>query len=252
MNKFLEFQKRVSPIIKDATNPFFKSKYADINTLLATIRPVLNELGIVIIQPLMVMDGKNVLCTHIFDGENSKNDTIQTSNLMAESSIIIPDNLDPQKIGSAITYYRRYSLQALLLLEAEDDDAEGTKGNGHKPEVKPKDRNYTEEANNCKTIDELKSWYKELPPALQTTFKKLVTNRKEELLALQLPSVNDKPDIIKQAIINLTTKTFKRDIKLVEDLVDKAKDGKPEYIAMVNAKLTELKIKDYQFSVLPF
>src|ERR1017187_7409040 len=202
MSKFLEFQKRVEPIIKDATNPFYKSKYADINSLLATIKPVLNELGIVIIQPLGVQDGKNILTTEVLDCEVDG-----AYKLLAKSSIILPDISDPQKIGSAITYYRRYSLQALLLLEAEDDDGEGTKGNGLKPEPKqsdkPKDKNLTEEANQCKTIEDLQRWYKGLSVVDQNIAKAVTKNRKEELLALSLPSVNDKPDILLQTINTL-------------------------------------------------
>ena len=117
MDKLLEFQKKVGTIKKDSTNPYFKSKYADINSLLDTVKPVLNQIGLTVIQPLEVKDGKNVLTTKVYDG------TI----LISESAIIIPDNIDPQKIGSAITYYRRYSLQSLFLLEAEDDDAESAK-----------------------------------------------------------------------------------------------------------------------------
>ena len=45
-----------------------------------------------------------------------------------ESSLLLPINLDAQKIGSAITYYRRYTLQSLLGLQAEDDD--GNKASG--------------------------------------------------------------------------------------------------------------------------
>jgi hypothetical protein len=41
-----------------------------------------------------------------------------------ESTTVLPEQTDPQKVGSAITYFRRYALQSLLALEAEDDDAE--------------------------------------------------------------------------------------------------------------------------------
>ena len=121
MNKLLEFQKEVKAISKDSKNPFYKSAYFDINTLIETIKPILNKLELVIIQPLKVIDGKNVLKTMIIDN----------SQVLAESEIIIPDIQDPQKIGSAITYYRRYSLQSLLLLEAEDDDSNATVSQGY-------------------------------------------------------------------------------------------------------------------------
>lgn len=114
MDKLLEFQKKVGAITKDETNPFFKSKYFDINGLIENIKPILNELGLVLVQPLrMSTEGKNVLTTFLMDGETN----------LLESAILLPDNIDPQKMGSAITYYRRYAIQSMLLLQAEDDDA---------------------------------------------------------------------------------------------------------------------------------
>jgi hypothetical protein len=112
-NKLLDFQKKVGVILKDSINPLFKSNYTDINALLDTIKPILNELELVLIQPLKVIDGKNILTTKLIDNNN----------VIAESEIILPDLQDPQKIGSAITYYRRYSIQSLMLLQAVDDDA---------------------------------------------------------------------------------------------------------------------------------
>jgi len=47
---------------------------------------------------------------------------------MVESSLVLPTDLDTQKIGGAITYYRRYTLVALLGLQAEDDDGNLSSG----------------------------------------------------------------------------------------------------------------------------
>jgi hypothetical protein len=112
MNKLLEFQKKVTAIKKDSKNPFFKSNYFDINSLIEAIKPIIDELELVILQPLRVVEGKNVLTTIVIDGEK----------VLTSSDIILPDLQDPQKMGSVITYYRRYSLQSLLLLQAFDDD----------------------------------------------------------------------------------------------------------------------------------
>ena len=114
MNKLLEFQKKVSAISKDSENPFFKSKYFDINKLLETIKPVMNEMGIVILQPLRNIDGKPALGTILINAEDDK--------VLLDETISLPELQDPQKMGSAITYYRRYSLQSALGLEADDDD----------------------------------------------------------------------------------------------------------------------------------
>lgn len=111
-NKLLEFQKKVSAISKDSVNPFFKSKYFDVNTVIDTIKPILNELGLVITQGFDHSNGKNLIVTKVMDGREC----------LAVSEMIIPEQADVQKLGAAITYCRRYSLVSLLLLQGEEDD----------------------------------------------------------------------------------------------------------------------------------
>lgn len=120
-NKLLEFQRMVGAISKDETNPFFKSKYFDINGLIEAIKPVLNKLDLVLVQPIVVAlssDNKNAIQTLLLDGDKT----------ILSSTFILPDNIDPQKMGSAITYYRRYAIQSMLLLQAEDDDSNVASG----------------------------------------------------------------------------------------------------------------------------
>jgi ERF superfamily protein len=113
-SKLLAVQKEVEPIKKTEDNPFFKSKYFDVNAILSALKPILNKYGLVLIQPIVILEGKNVLKTLILDADG---------NDVAESDMTLPDNLKPQEMGSAITYYRRYALQSLFALEAQDDDA---------------------------------------------------------------------------------------------------------------------------------
>ena len=108
--KLLEVQKEVGAISKDSKNPFFKSKYFDINSLIAHVQPLLEENGLLLLQP--IEDG--VQYSRVIDVESGKS---------IESGLQLPSLNDPQKLGSAITYYRRYTLQSLLGLQAEDDDA---------------------------------------------------------------------------------------------------------------------------------
>ncbi len=113
MDKILKAQLEVGKIQKDKTNPFYKSQYFDINSVLEQLLPALEKEGITVMQPLSNVDGKPALRTIVYvDGKEVINEAIP-----------LPENNDPQKIGSAITYYRRYSLQSLFLLQAEDDDA---------------------------------------------------------------------------------------------------------------------------------
>lgn len=119
--KIFSIQGKLNGIVKDAKgNPTFKSQYFDINTLIATLRPVLQENNLVLIQPLEYKD-KTVLTTRLVDVITGES---------IESSIELPNISDPQKIGGCITYYRRYSIQSLLMLEALDDDGETAVGRG--------------------------------------------------------------------------------------------------------------------------
>jgi hypothetical protein len=118
--KLLEVQKEVGAISKDSKNPFFKSKYFDINQLIEHVQPVLNDKGLLLTQPIR----DNVVYSVI--NEVDSNDFVQ-------SSLILPELNDPQKIGSCITYYRRYTLASLLGLQAEDDDANLASKKTYKP-----------------------------------------------------------------------------------------------------------------------
>lgn len=113
--KLLKVQDEVGAIKKGETNPFFKSKYFDINGLLEVVKPVLSKNNLVLIQPLNARG----LITKIIDSETGES---------IESNIELPTNPDPQKMGAIITYFRRYSLQSLLALQAEDDDGNSASG----------------------------------------------------------------------------------------------------------------------------
>ena len=102
---------------KNKKNPFYKSKYADINQLLAQVKPQAEKLGLTILQPIV----KDQVVTVIMDNESGETfPSFETTETMTGLTII---GSQPQDRGSEITYYRRYSLQSLLALEAEDVDA---------------------------------------------------------------------------------------------------------------------------------
>ena len=119
--KIGEVQQAIGKISKDKKNPFYKSSYFDINGLLDVLMPELKKQGLIVMQPISckIIDTAvvNSLMTIISDGDKA-----------VDYSMALPMNIEPQKLGSAITYYRRYSLQSLFCLSAEDDDANATKG----------------------------------------------------------------------------------------------------------------------------
>lgn len=118
--KLLAFQTEIGAIKKASKNPFFKSNYFDINTLIETIKPALEKHKLVILQPLTNVEGRPALKTMIIDSESGES---------IESTTFLTEGSKPQETGSAITYYRRYALQSFLLLEAEDDDGNSSSGN---------------------------------------------------------------------------------------------------------------------------
>jgi hypothetical protein len=108
--KLAEVKREVGKVSKNSKNPHFKNTYADLNALIDAVEPILLEKGLLMLQP--IQNGN--VNTIIIDCESSES---------IESSIALPALSDPQKLGSAITYFRRYTLQSLLSLQAEDDDA---------------------------------------------------------------------------------------------------------------------------------
>lgn len=110
----LEAQKKMGTAVKDSSNPFFKSKYADLNSIREACMPALNEQGIVVLQPTVHIDGKNFIKTLLL---HSSGESIESL-----TEIIYSKQNDAQAQGSGITYARRYGLQSLVNVGAEDDD----------------------------------------------------------------------------------------------------------------------------------
>lgn len=118
--KLFQLQQSIEAIPKDSNNPFFNSHYFDINTIINVLKPHLAKAGLVIIQPIVLVEGKNVLRTIVADQETGES---------IESSLVLSEVQKPQDMGSLITYMRRYAIQSMLLLEAEDDDGNTASGN---------------------------------------------------------------------------------------------------------------------------
>lgn len=113
--KLFNLQQEIGTVSKDASNPFYKNKYFDINSLIKQLQPLLKKHRLLLLQPIeedMVVS--KLICV---DGTGA---TI--------SGLKLPVIADPQKLGSCITYYRRYTLSSLLGLQAEDDDANAASG----------------------------------------------------------------------------------------------------------------------------
>jgi len=125
--KLFEIKKEIGKISKDSVNPFHNSKYMDINTLLEAAEPLFTEKNLMLLQP--IEDG--VLFTRIINMDDFEEKPV-------ESWLELPKDNNPQKIGSAITYFRRYTLKSLLGIQEEDDDGnKAAKPTPVKPIKKP-------------------------------------------------------------------------------------------------------------------
>ena len=160
--KLFEAKKEIGKISKDSTNPFFKSKYFDINGLLEHVEPILQKNGLLLLQPIK----NGAVYTVIVDVESG--DTI-------ESQIELNSFSDPQKLGSAVTYYRRYTAQSLLGLQAEDDD--GNKAsNNTKSDRKP-----------ALTETQFEATLKATKPQIQAVLSKYrMTTKQREILEIKV------------------------------------------------------------------
>jgi hypothetical protein len=107
-------QKGFSPALKTATNPFFKSKYADLSACVEAVIDSLNDNGIALIQRCSESETGVIVETTFL---HESGEMMNCGNLHVPSS-----KNDPQGYGSALTYARRYSLMAACGIAPEDDD----------------------------------------------------------------------------------------------------------------------------------
>ena len=123
------FQAECPKITKDANNPFFsdakrKVNYASLPNILTVINPILKKNGLVITQPV-VNGGVITKLVHIESGEI----------LESIYDIICKDQTNPQQLGSAVSYARRYSISSMLNLNIDDDD-DGNSASGNNVQQK--------------------------------------------------------------------------------------------------------------------
>jgi hypothetical protein len=112
-------QKSFGPALKSATNPHFKSRYADLSACVEAVIDGLNDAGIALMQVTHDCDN-GVIVETMFIHESGET--------MSAGRLHVPAiKQDAQAYGSALTYARRYSLMAACGIAPEDDDGNATK-----------------------------------------------------------------------------------------------------------------------------
>lgn len=108
-------QSQMGGAVKDSANPFFKSSYADLTSVIKAIKQPFSDNGLSYTQfPVSNENGVGV-STRL----------MHVSGQWLEMEYTLPTvKKDPQASGSAITYARRYALQSIAGIPTADDDAE--------------------------------------------------------------------------------------------------------------------------------
>ena len=160
-----KFIKQVGTIEEKDTAQY--GKFADLSRVLSTVNPALAANGLAVVHTTKVLEGKNILITNL----------LHTSGESITSEMLLPNNTggggNPMhKEGGAITYCRRYSLLAILGLNAGIPDNDGDFANPTADKVTPINKN---KAVGMPTIldDETKQYYLQIVGKLLVKDKKL-------------------------------------------------------------------------------
>ena len=121
-------QKAFGPALKTATNPHYKSKYADLGACVEAVVGGLHANGIALLQTTRECADGVIVATNFVH---------ESGEILTGGELRVPaQKQDPQGYGSALTYARRYSLMTACGLAPEDDDGNAASGNGKKPAAK--------------------------------------------------------------------------------------------------------------------
>lgn len=120
-------------------NPHFKSRYADLTEIMSRVRKPLADNGLVLSHTCGMVDGKVNVITRLIH--------IESGEFLAAEVVMPLDKPNPQGVGSAITYGRRYGVSAVLAIVADEDDD----GNGASPQKPTEPRQRTQDKEPPKT-----------------------------------------------------------------------------------------------------
>lgn len=163
LESLAQFNKQVKPITKEANNPFFKSKFADLTTIQQTIKEPLAENKLIVTQGNVWINEQMFVQTKVWHTE--------TGEFIDSVFPVIVNKQSAQDYGSAVSYAKRYSLSGLLnlIIQDEDDDAEKATDRKPKDEVGQDKRLY------LLTLMEAKTWSDEVKNKLATKIENMTT-----------------------------------------------------------------------------
>ena len=145
-------QGEITPAIKDSNNPFFKSKYADLNSVWSVCREPLSRQGLAVIQTIdRGTEGEPILITTLAHSSGQWIRSVSPIPIKEEIGKIDPNKKayknDPQALGSSISYMRRYCLSSIVGIVTDDDDGEGAMNRNNQKEKSKEEKKEKPKAN---------------------------------------------------------------------------------------------------------
>lgn len=178
-------QAEMGRALKDSSNPHFKSKYADLSSVMDACMPALTRHGIAVLQPAYDEGGERFVKTIFVHGQSGES-------VECRVPLIVSKN-DMQGYGSAVTYARRYGLMGMAGIAPEDDDGHAAS------KAPPRDQGPSQDAidvaksslSGADTLDQLRAFWSDLPKPVQNV-PAVIKAKDERKAALSAP--DQKPD----------------------------------------------------------
>lgn len=178
-------QGEVMGAIKDSSNPFFKSKYADLNSVWNACRAPLSKNGLAIVQTMNQFEGDMHLVTTL---GHSSGQWMKSTLPLKMSSDKVANPI--QALGSSITYLRRYALAAMVGVAPDEDDDGNEGGKTYRNEPKPQQKSAPIKADLAKVdraeADQLKEVLQECSPEYQARIDSFLTKQNIDLYNLPI------------------------------------------------------------------
>lgn len=186
-------QAQMGKALKSANNPHFRSKYADLGSVVDACMPALNANGIAVVQPTVDDETGRYVETILIHGASD-------TQLKCRVPLIVQKN-DMQGYGSAVTYARRYGLMSMAGIAPEDDD--GHAATKARPEPEPqRPTGPSPEAveiargslANADSFDQLRAIWSDLPKPVQAVAD-VIKAKDDRKAALEKPAHPDNSDL---------------------------------------------------------
>ena len=163
---------------KDVENGFFKSKYADLASVIDAAKKPLADNGLSVAQVVDMSEAGDLVLETILMHTSGE--------FIGGRYPIRPVKTDPQSVGSAITYARRYAFSSITGIAADDDDGNGASGKGatNTPTTQQKVENPVDATSLIKSatsLQHLASIWQTIPKDQQTRLASIKDEMKAKL-----------------------------------------------------------------------